>query len=57
MQIFARSVPLWGLTVITRSNFGSLIQQNIAFSPHEGMDPAKENRTNSIFKIELFVWT
>ena len=28
MQIFARSIPLWGLNAIyTRSNFGSLIQQ------------------------------
>ena len=27
MQIFARSIPLWGQEVITRSNFGSLTQQ------------------------------
>ena len=33
MQIFARSIPLWGQEVITRSNFGSLTQQNIAFKP------------------------
>ena len=26
MQIFARSIPLWGLKTITWSNFGSLIQ-------------------------------
>ena len=41
MQIFATSIPLWGLKVTTRSIFGSLIQKNIAFSPREGMDLAK----------------
>ena len=41
MQIFDRSILLWGLKVITRSNFGSLIQQNSVFSPHKGMDLAK----------------
>ena len=43
MQIFARSIPLWGLKVITRPNFGSLIQQKhcILIGPHEEMDLAK----------------
>ena len=42
IQIIARSIPLLWLKVITRSNFGSYFNINIAFSPHEGMDLATE---------------
>ena len=36
MQIFARSIHLWGQKVISRSNLGSLIQHK-----HKGTDLAK----------------
>ena len=39
MQFFLLGPFPWGLKVITRSNFGLLIQQKS--SPHEGMDLAK----------------
>ena len=52
MQIFARSIPLWGLKVITRSNLGSLIQHiNVAFSPHEGMDLAKCYISKMVYSV------
>ena len=39
MQFFLLGPFPWGLKVITRSNFGLLIQQKS--SPHEGIDLAK----------------